>query len=156
MHAVIRFNFFSIPFLLWAVIALVHNVISSVCSSCTSGMSKLFHLSVFGSPQASCWSSNCIQNFLLALSVVESFPPLIVSLYGPVNGCFEILVLSQKIRRNKLCWLKFNSCQGIARSGKALCNSQIYSLFESCGSTSEIQPVFKIYQDFLIGDLLVA
>lgn len=76
MHAVIRFNFFSIPFLLWAVIALVHNVISSGCSSCTSGMSKLFHRSVFGSPQASCWSSNCIQNFLLALSVVESFPPL--------------------------------------------------------------------------------
>lgn len=143
MHAVIRFNFFSIPFLLWAVIALVHNVISSVCSSCTSGMSKLFHLSVFGSPQASCWSSNCIQNFLLALSVVESFPPLIVSLYRPVNGCFEILMLSQKIRRS-------------ARSGKALCDSQIYSLFESCGSTSEIQPVFKIYQDFLIGDLLVA
>ena len=57
MHAVIRFNFFSIPFLLWAVIALVHNVISSGCSSCISGMSKLFHLSVFGSPQASCWSS---------------------------------------------------------------------------------------------------
>lgn len=119
-------------------------------------MSKLFHRSVFGSPQASCWSSNCIQNFLLALSVVESFPPLIVSLYGPVNGCFEILVLSQKIRRNKLCWLKFNSCQAIARSGKALCDSQIYSLFESSGSTFEIQPVFKIYQDFLIGDLLVA
>ena len=73
MHAVIRFNFFSIPFLLWAVIALVHNVISSGCSSCISGMSKLFHLSVFGSPQASCWSSNCIQNFLLLFLLLKAF-----------------------------------------------------------------------------------
>ena len=49
MHAVIRFNFFSIPFLLWAVIALVHNVIMSLVLGAVVALVACLNCSIFPS-----------------------------------------------------------------------------------------------------------